>query len=250
MHSNQQQVIEQAKFTYSPLGKAFEKQTKTIEDETKIIKDKKNQTKETEKQLDKYDDIKKDNLSINKQRKIFNELTKERRETMNELHSSVKFDNLLYNYKGPIKDKDFSMYSDAKSLFDMIKNKDISLSCAEENQADLESKKVKNNRAQKKVIQKVEKFRDSRQAVINFYKDYSSMVINAAYDAKQQKGTGLKILTPKQMLQTLPLALAQIKAGNNSEHLLNEIKQIVYSLYRSKEITKKVYNNIIKSIKV
>ena len=65
-----------------------------------------------------------------------------------------------------------------------------------------------------------------------------------------KQGTGLKILTPKQILQRLPITLAQIKAGNNSESLLNEIRQIVYSFYQSKEITKKVYNNIIKSIKV
>ena len=65
-----------------------------------------------------------------------------------------------------------------------------------------------------------------------------------------KKGKGFKILTPKQMLQRLPIALAQIKAGNNSESLLNGIRQIVYSLYQSKEITRKVYNNIIKSIKV
>ena len=64
----------------------------------------------------------------------------------------------------------------------------------------------------------------------------------------ETKGTGLKILTPKQMLQRLPIALAQVKAGNNSESLLNEIRQIVYSLYQSKQITKKVYNNIIESI--
>ena len=51
------------------------------------------------------------------------------------------------------------------------------------------------------------------------------------------------------MLQRLPIAPAQILAGNNSESLLNEIRQIVYSLYQSKEIIKKVYNNIIKSIK-
>ena len=50
------------------------------------------------------------------------------------------------------------------------------------------------------------------------------------------------------MLQRLPIALAQVKAGNNSESLLNEIRQIVYSLYQSKQITKKVCNNIIKSI--
>ena len=52
------------------------------------------------------------------------------------------------------------------------------------------------------------------------------------------------------MLQRLPIALAQITAGNNSQSLLNEIRQVVYSLYQSKEITKKVYDNIFKSIKV
>ena len=72
---------------------------------------------------------------------------------------------------------------------------------------------------------------------------------------KKSKGSGvlnpdhskLKVLTPKQMLQRLPIALAQVKAGNNSESLLNKIRQIVYSLYQSKQITKKVYNNIIES---
>ena len=65
---------------------------------------------------------------------------------------------------------------------------------------------------------------------------------------KATKGAGLKILTPKQLLQRLPIALAQVKAGNNSEDLLNEIWQIVYFLYQSKEITKKVYNSIIKPL--
>ena len=64
------------------------------------------------------------------------------------------------------------------------------------------------------------------------------MILEAKTLAKQE-ATGLKILTPKQMLQRLPIALAQIKADNNSESLLNEIRQIFYSLYQSKEITKK-----------
>ena len=64
---------------------------------------------------------------------------------------------------------------------------------------------------------------------------------------KSKQGTGLNILTAKQMPQRLLIALAQFKAGNNIETLLNEINQ---SSYQSKEITKKVYNNIIKSIKV
>ena len=57
-----------------------------------------------------------------------------------------------------------------------------------------------------------------------------------------------EILTLKQMLQRLPIALAQVQASNNSQNSLNEIRQIVYSLFQSKVITKKVYNNIIKSL--
>ena len=89
-----------------------------------------------------------------------------------------------------------------------------------------------------------------REEVINFFRDYIEMLSNAKYDAKQNqtKGTGLKILAPKQMPQRLPIAFAQVTAGNNSENLLKEIRQIVYSLYQSKKITKKVYNDIIKSI--
>ena len=74
------------------------------------------------------------------------------------------------------------------------------------------------------------------------------MCLKKIYESKQ--GTRLKILTPKQILQRLPLSLSEISAGNNSESLLKEIRQIVYFLYQSKEITKEVYNNIIKSIKV
>ena len=72
------------------------------------------------------------------------------------------------------------------------------------------------------------------------------MFSDANYRAKQNetKGTGLKILTLKQMLQRF----AQAKAGNNSENLLNEIRQIIYSLYQPKEITKKVYNNLMESV--
>ena len=87
----------------------------------------------------------------------------------------------------------------------------------------------------------------SRSKAIKFYDDYSLMMSEAK--TKATKGTGLKTLTPKQTLQRLPIALAQVKASNNSETLLNKIRQIVYSLYKSKQITKKVYNKIIKSIK-
>ena len=65
---------------------------------------------------------------------------------------------------------------------------------------------------------------------------------------RNQQGQGLKILTPKQMIIRLPILLAQLKAGNNSEKLKNEIRQIVYSLCRSKNISKTSYNNLINAI--
>ena len=64
----------------------------------------------------------------------------------------------------------------------------------------------------------------------------------------QQPAKGLKILTPQQMLSRLPTSLAQLKAGNNSEKLKNEIRQLLYSLYRSKKLSKKIYENLIKAI--
>ena len=76
------------------------------------------------------------------------------------------------------------------------------------------------------------------------------MILEAKKKAaeEQTEETALKTLSPKQLLQRLPIALAQVKAGNNSESLLNEIRQIVYSLYQSKQIIKRVYSHIIKSI--
>ena len=70
------------------------------------------------------------------------------------------------------------------------------------------------------------------------YKAFESGIFQKLQESHQE-GEGLKILTPSQMFKRLPIVLVQIKAGINSESLLNEIRQIVYSLYRSKEITKK-----------
>ena len=95
----------------------------------------------------------------------------------------------------------------------------------------------------KNILNSVENLYYGRELVINAFK-------SGLFSLKSTTGKGLKILTPKQMLQRLLMALAQVKAGNNLESLLNEIRQIVYSLYQSKQITKKVYNNIIKSINV
>ena len=87
-----------------------------------------------------------------------------------------------------------------------------------------------------------------RNSVIKSFDDYSSMVSKAK--PKATKGTVLKVLTPKQIPQRLPISPIQVKAGNKLENLFNEIRQVFYSLYHSKEITKNVYSNIIKSIQL
>ena len=70
----------------------------------------------------------------------------------------------------------------------------------------------------------------------------------SAEQRRNQKGGGLKILTPDQMLSRLPIPLAQLKAENKSEKLKNEIRELLYSVYRSNELTKTIYNNLIITI--
>ena len=88
----------------------------------------------------------------------------------------------------------------------------------------------------------------AREMVLNGFKSKIFLTESTGTGMLNTDNSKLKILTPKQMLQRLPIALAQAKAGNNSENLLNEIQQIIYSLYQSKEITKKVYHNLMKSL--
>ena len=127
--SNQQQIIEQAKFTYSPLGKAFEKQIKTIEDQGK-------------KQVDALEKLKPKEIkpiegTSNNQSSaatIFNELISKRKELMNKLYDSVDYNNLKFEYVGPTKDVSFYEYKDSKELFNMIKNSQIKFSEAKNKQ--------------------------------------------------------------------------------------------------------------------
>ena len=67
----------------------------------------------------------------------------------------------------------------------------------------------------------------------------------SAAERRNQQAKGLKILTPYQMLSRLPITSAQLKAGNNSEKLKNEIRQLLYSLYRSKKLTKQLYKSLV-----
>ena len=84
---------------------------------------------------------------------------------------------------------------------------------------------------------------EGRESILNTFK-------SGMFPIKEAQEIGLKILTPKQMLQGLPISLAQVKVGNTPEDLLNEIRKFIYSLYLAKEITKKVYTNMMNSTKV
>ena len=91
----------------------------------------------------------------------------------------------------------------------------------------------KRSKEQKNALYNFDMLYKARSEAIKVYDGYSLMVSQAKNNAKNE-GKALKILTPKQLSQRLPIAFAQVKAGNNSENLLNEIRQIVYSLYQSK----------------
>ena len=167
---------------------------------------------------------------------------------------TVLTNKLKFEYVGPTKDVSFYEYMGSKELFNKIKNNQIKFSEVKNKQNEFLSKLTnikigKKTDKQKKAIDNLSKFYHSREEVINFFRDHIEMLSDANYNAKQNetKGTGLKILSPKQMLQRLQIALGQVKTGNNSKSLLNEIREIVYSLYQSKQFTKKVCNNIIKS---
>ena len=117
--SNQKQIIEQAKFTYSPLGKAFEKQIKTIEDQgEKQIKAIQDQGQV--KTIKKYDYDAEDTPFISKQKEIFNELVDERLEKITDLNKKVNSDDLIYRYKGDTADVKFNEFENAFDIIDKI----------------------------------------------------------------------------------------------------------------------------------
>ena len=232
------------------MGNAFEKQIKTIEDQG-------------QKQIDALEKLKPKEETkpigdkSNNQSKaaiIFSELINKRKKIMSELYDSVDYNNLKFEYVGPTKDVSFYEYKDSKELFNAIKNNQIKFSEVKNKQDNflkkLNEAKIGKTTTEQEVINNINNFYKSKEEVNNFFRDYIEILSDANYNAKQDetKGLGFKILSPKKILQRLPIALVQVKADNNSEILLHEIRQIVYSLYQSKQITKKVYGNIIKSI--
>ena len=168
--SNQQQIIEQTKFTYSPLRKAFEKQIKTIEDQG-------------QKQVDALKDLKPkeqtkliEDKSNNNLKAIitFNDLVNKRKEIMSELHDSVDYNNLKFEYVGPTKDVSFYEHRNSKELFNAIKNSQIKFGEVKNKQNEFLNKlnnvKIgKKTDEQKEVINNLEKFYNSREEVINFF---------------------------------------------------------------------------------
>ena len=123
--SNQQQIIEQTKFTYYLLGKAFDKQIKTIEDQGKKHVDALEKLK-----LDETKPIKDTSNNQSRATIIFNDLINKRKELMSELYDSVDYNNLKFEYVGPTKDVSFYEYMNSKELFDAIRSSKIKFSDA------------------------------------------------------------------------------------------------------------------------
>ena len=238
--SNQQQIIQQAKFNYSPLGKALEKQRKTIEDRGK----KQVEAIQENKQLVNINkDDYKDKLLLSKEREIFKYISNKKLNKIEEMNNIIYYDDLDYVILSKDMEYNFSIEKDPISLLKAINDGEISLKEARDRQRNYLQylniiQKEHKNSVQKRTLSNIENHFNAREKAIKFIEDYGSMVLEARRLAKEQEGKGLnemlKILTPNQMLKRLPIALAQVKAGNNSESLLNEIRQIVYSLYRSK----------------
>ena len=145
------------------------------------------------------------------------------------MYESVDYNDLKFEYVGLTEDVSFHEYMDSKELFNKLKDNRFRFDDAKKKQKELPNKLNK--------VKIGKKIPEQKEMINNLILYYTKMFFDASYEAKQ-------------IFQTLPIALAQVKADNNSESLLNEIRQIVYSLCQSKQITKKVYNNIIKSINV
>ena len=134
-----------------------------------------------------------------------------------------------FNYQTPS-----ALFDDLHSLKDNPLKNNMLVYVIESGLIDLE-KKIKEMSKEEKEIEKPDVIVEIVEEMFKFNK-------------QNQEGKGIKILTPNQMLSRLPISLAQLEAENNSSKLKNEIRQLSYSLYRSKNITKQVYNYLIKPI--
>ena len=142
-----------------------------------------------------------------------------------------------------------------RDLATMIENNRYTLNDANELVNNIAEQNIgKNNaiRANKNLVNKSEqiaKLRSTppRQKILKIF-NYLGEIFNGPTGESATEGKCLRILTPNQMLSRLPITLVQLKAGNNSEKLKNEIRQLLYSLHRSKKLTKNVDDNLINTI--
>ena len=144
----------------------------------------------------------------------------------------------MFNYKHKnTSAKTFNDFTDAINLYEKIMKGDIDLEKVKENQIEFKSELTKIKRVQQKLdeqkseLENIQKLSTSRKNAVKIYDDCSSLESKAKYKEKHEKG--LQMLTTKQILQRIPVALEQVKVGDTSENLLSEIRQIIYSLYRA-----------------
>ena len=173
--SNQQQIIQQAKFNYSPLGKALEKQIKTIKDQgekqVKAIQDKK---------LVNKDDYK-DKLLLSKEREIFKDIYNKRLDKIEEMNNEIDYDDLDYVVLSSDMEYKFSVEKDPISLLNAIKKGETSLEEANNRQKDYLKylniiRKGNKNPRQKKTLSNIENYLNARNSAIKFIEDYGSMI--------------------------------------------------------------------------
>ena len=201
LSSNQQQIIEQPKFTYSHLGEPFEKQTKTTDDQGK------NQIsaiKESGKQIIESNELVKNDFNIDrsdvvheKQKEIFNDLVKERALEFSDIKDKIDSNNLVYTFKTVGKEpKDFRKFKTPLKLFEDLRDGNINPKEASKNEtnfkSDLNEIKIGDNKSpnQKYTIENISNFFDLREKIIDFFRDYSFLLSEA--NTKQNKGQDLK----------------------------------------------------------
>ena len=226
--SNQQQIIQQDKFNYSPLGKALEKQVKTIKDQGEKQAD---ALKTSYKKLPSIKDF----IPTEK----FNPEIIAEIKRIEEIEKYVDRDKMVY--EGTSRNYDFRGFKTIHAYGNDTRNNVTGLKAANLEQANLMAyihDFVKSTKPQDPKQKKIKSdVLDSVRALVKgrelVYNAFRSGIFHRLENSQEGEGVNerLKTLTPNQMLKRLPIALAQVKAGNNSESLLNEIRQIVYSLY-------------------
>ena len=272
--SNKRQIIEKAKFAYSSLGKAFEKEAKAIKDQGikqgKALKSLKAEEalkalkKEENQELKSIEGLFPKNMRTNKIKNKIDEIRK--------WEEKIEPKSLKYKTNKCL--CDFQQFETIRSFGDSIYTGKINIDEAEIDQRNLLENIVKfsNKSIPKTKESKTKKqntfdsanvLYEGRELTLNSFRSgifpikstqgkgchiCQLRVLWTYPDRKAFDRTQLKILTPKQMLQRLPMVTAQVKARNTSENLLNEMRQIIYSLYQAKEVAKKVYNNTKNSI--